>query len=158
MLTELHWIVPELLAGSARPGWLNSPQDDWDFIHRSGFSLVVTLTEDPLPEAAEARVLVHHFPICDMCAPASTLATAELCDRVAGLVRRGESVLVHCKAGIGRTGLILACILVVLGMSADNALLHLRKEFPAYVQTTAQEDFVHYFHAFVRHAAAKNTA
>ena len=46
-------------------------------------------------------------------------------DRIQGLadgLRAGESVLLHCAAGIGRTGTVAACVLKQLGWSRDQAL------------------------------------
>ena len=41
-------------------------------------------------------------------------------------LRRGESVLLHCAAGIGRTGTAAACVLKALGLPAQHALQRVR--------------------------------
>jgi protein-tyrosine phosphatase len=45
---------------------------------------------------------------------------------VADDLRAGESVLLHCAAGIGRTGTAAACVLKSLGLTRDEALERVR--------------------------------
>ena len=46
--------------------------------------------------------------------------------KIAGVLRQGDSVLLHCAAGIGRTGSTAACVLKALGLSTDEALSRVR--------------------------------
>ncbi len=59
-----------------------------------------------------------------------------------GRLVAGERVLVHCRAGLGRTGLIASRLLVELGMSPRQALAAVRRERPGTVETTLQEHYV----------------
>lgn len=146
MLTQFNWILPGRLAGSGRPGLLASLEEDWAQIRREGINYVLTLTEEPLdPPASHYGLDGGHFPILDMAAPASSAATLHVCLGVAARIDRGEAVLVHCKAGVGRTGTVLACMLVLLGHSAEEALGELRHACPRYVETESQESFVRHF-------------
>jgi protein-tyrosine phosphatase len=61
------------------------------------------------------------FPIPDLHAPPIEAVLPLLADLHARL-DRGESVIVHCGAGIGRAGTLAACLLVSLGLGADDAL------------------------------------
>ncbi|MDO8362865.1 MAG: tyrosine-protein phosphatase [Actinomycetota bacterium] len=61
------------------------------------------------------------YPIHDLHAPPMTTADHLLHDVLARL-HRGEHLLMHCAAGIGRTGTIAACLLIELGMGRDDAL------------------------------------
>jgi len=47
-------------------------------------------------------------------------------------------VAVHCTAGLGRTGVVLACHLVTRGMSADNAIARIRRLRPGSIETDEQ--------------------
>ena len=61
------------------------------------------------------------FPIHDLHAPHADAALA-LVDDVVARLRAGESVLVHCGAGVGRAGTLAVCVLLRLGVDRDEAL------------------------------------
>ena len=42
--------------------------------------------------------------------------------QIAGWVAEGDGVAVHCRAGIGRSGMVTACVLVEQGLTADEAV------------------------------------
>ncbi len=69
------------------------------------------------------------FPIHDLHAPALDDAAA-LVDLIVARVHRGEHLLMHCAAGIGRAGTIAACVLIALGMDPASALTHVAQHRP----------------------------
>jgi len=69
------------------------------------------------------------FPIHDLNAPPLD-RTLELLDDLQARLAGGEHLLLHCAAGIGRTGTLAACILVQQGMSVDDALALVRASRP----------------------------
>ena len=104
-----------------------------------GASTVVCLVEayelaDRYPEylawlQAHAGTVAVWFPIHDLHAP-GVAATEPL---ITELVRRlddGEHLLMHCAAGIDRTGTMAACLLIELGMAKADALAHIAAHRP----------------------------
>ena len=113
--------------------------DHFGALDRCGATTVVCLVEphelqDRYPEYV-AWLRNNHggsavwFPIHDLHAPGVD-AAAGLLDDLVVRVRRGEHLLVHCAAGIGRAGTIAACVLVRLGMDVDAALAHVAAHRP----------------------------
>jgi len=105
------------------------------------------LTEKDLDQAALARNQLRnlHLPIYDREAP-SMAQTYMLIRRMQVLLDQGAVVAVHCRAGIGRTGTILAAWLIREGgLSATGAIERLRTIYKAYVQTEVQEQFLQDF-------------
>jgi atypical dual specificity phosphatase len=67
----------------------------------------------------------------------------DLClSAIAKARQHGFGAGVHCGAGIGRTGTILACYLVTQGLSAHDALTRIRRLRPGSVETPEQEDAI----------------
>ena len=144
------------LALSHTPGARDRSRDaDLDGFVASGVQHVFCLQEayelgrlpifetiDERRTAVEARGMRFvHEPIPDMAAPA--LATARhLVDAVLAELARGDNVLVHCWAGLGRAGTIAACVLVNRGMNAQVAVAMLRSVRPGAVQSLPQERLI----------------
>lgn len=139
---DFNWIIEGLLAGSAMPGLMNDLEKDVEFLKKMNINLIINLTEHPLkPCLSSFGFNVKHFPISDMGFPMPR-PCEEICNQVIESMSNKVPVLFHCKAGQGRTGLMLACSLVSLGKSSDEALLAVRKVKHSYVQTYSQERFI----------------
>jgi protein-tyrosine phosphatase len=119
-------------------------------------SLLVSLVEGHeldllgIPELV-ARALtrgieVERFPIPDGAVPASMPALAALVERMLAAHGAGRTVVVHCRGGLGRTGLVAACSLVALGATtADEAVRAVRRARPGTIETRDQEEWVRRF-------------
>ncbi len=66
------------------------------------------------------------FPIRDFSVPDDRDAYLRLVKETASNIEGGESVLVHCAAGIGRTGMFAASVLLALGLTKPDALARVR--------------------------------
>jgi len=66
----------------------------------------------------------------------------ELGPRVRKTLRAGGRVLIHCRAGLGRTGLLAATLLVELGAKPQTAIADVRRARPGAIETLAQEAYV----------------
>lgn len=153
MLTAFNWIIDGQLAGSGRPGLLADLTEDMAFLDELGIHTIVTLTESRVPGLEEVdAVETLHFPIPDMGFPTPRIA-ATICAQVVERMTQ-RPVLLHCHAGLGRTGMLAACCLVALGEQPERALLRVRRINPRYVQTRAQEQFIAHF---AEHLEAQTT-
>ena len=136
------WVEKPLLAALARPGSL----DEMNWLRQQGIEVLLSLTEDrPRRDwSDEAGLLVFHEPLEDMEPP-----TQEQLDRCVSAVTKAiagsRGVAVHCGAGLGRTGVVLAAYLVTKGFSAANAISRVRRLRPHSVETDEQAEAVERF-------------
>lgn len=104
---------------------------------RAGLALVVCLT--PRDEVAELSPDYHdavtqgHVPFRWMAVPMRNFGLPEdraafrrQVEEIAHALRQGDAVLLHCAAGIGRTGSAAACVLKALGVETEEALQRVR--------------------------------
>lgn len=139
---NFSWIEKPLLAAMSRPG--DTAELSW--LRRKGIELIISLTEDPLRRdwLGEAGLLGLHVPVIDMTAP-SLDQIVECLSAIRKAQGRNMGVAVHCHAGLGRTGTILACYFVERGMAADDAIEHVRDLRPGSIETDDQERAVSEF-------------
>ena len=153
MSLNFSWLIPQQLAGSGQPGgfYFDRPQssglvEDLHELRQHGIGAVVSLTEQPLDDDAlkSAGMSYLHLPVPDMAAP-----TEADIDRFLDFVKSSRAstlpVAVHCRAGLGRTGTLLACYLVSQGYQAAEAMLEVRRLRPGSIETGAQEAAVRGF-------------
>ena len=96
-----------------------------------------------LPAASEdAGILLDRFPIPDGGVPAAPAEFAVLVERTVRCLRAGKTVVVHCRGGLGRTGLLAAACLRFLGVEAVRAIEVVRAARPGTVENATQEAFV----------------
>ncbi|MES2940701.1 MAG: tyrosine-protein phosphatase [Pseudomonadota bacterium] len=130
--------VPGRLWLSAMPGRFEAWSSFETQAQRADLALVVCLT--PRAEMSELSPRYHaavaggtvpfrwlHLPIRNFGVPEDGAGFRREVGAIADALRRGESVLLHCAAGMGRTGTAAACVLKALGMSSDAALQHVRE-------------------------------
>ncbi|MBS2031987.1 MAG: ATP-binding cassette domain-containing protein [Deltaproteobacteria bacterium] len=139
-----YWVHQGRLGGLPRPGIVASLDDDLRGLQRLGVTRLVTLEETatvPVEALRGHGVRSVHFPIADMGVP-DVMAALELCGAIEDALRAGEVVAFHCRAGMGRTGTLLACQLIFEGVSACLALETVRQINPRCIQSQEQADFL----------------
>jgi hypothetical protein len=138
MQTEYYCAVPGLIWAGPHPDWFRGRRAAAELFGTVRPHYVVDLSgqgdylsglshlfgEDTVPGLIE-------FPIRDYRLPDSPNALRELLERIAGYAASGKRTYIHCAAGRGRTGLVVGCLLQVLGMveSGDEALDRVQELF-----------------------------
>src|SRR5262245_7499677 len=134
MRTTLFWIEGPWtgrLAIAPRPrggDWLEDEVRAWQ---QSGLDLAVSLlTPEEVTELNLDKeeswcqaygIKFYTFPIPDMGVPESRKASVVLIRQLDQALTEGKSVVVHCRQGIGRSGLLAACLLIVSGATPEMA-------------------------------------
>lgn len=137
---NFYWIVEGMLAGCSRPGAGGGNLDaDLALLVDRGVGALLTLTETSLPPGSLERHGLRglHLPVDDFTAP----TTRQLLDAFAFLddaLGIGTAAAVHCMAGQGRTGTILAAWLVRGGLSASEAIATVRAACPGAIESPPQ--------------------
>jgi protein-tyrosine phosphatase len=85
-----------------------------------------------------------HVPVPNFGVPEDREAFRRGIERVAKALRAGQPVMMHCAAGMGRTGSAAACVLKSLGLSTQDALQRVR-DAGSNPQNAAQSGFVDWF-------------
>lgn len=152
MWTKLHWVEgpwPGALALAARPrggDWLKDELSAW---RGAGVDVILSLLtpeeEHDLElgtEQSEAQALGLKFlslPIEDRGVPPSETDVHATLDRVKGLLSTGMNVAIHCRQGVGRTGLMASCLLISAGLYPEAAVTKLSAVRGVPIPETAEQ-------------------
>jgi protein-tyrosine phosphatase len=161
MRKELYWVDeswPGKLAVAARPrggDWLKDDVATWK---RAGINKILSLLTpdeerdlDLCDEAAEVRrqgMDFSLFSIPDRQVPKSEKQWSEVLETISSALSAGNNVVIHCRQGIGRSGLMAACLLVKKGMSPGAAVESVSAARGIAVPETAdQRDWIDHYAA-----------
>ena len=140
--TGFVWIEGDKLAGSGYP----ASQGQVRWLAEQGIKSIVTLTEQPLPEEwlQGAGLTSFHIPMGDHQNP-----TMESLKQAVALIEaevsRQRGVVVHCLAGQGRTGCVLAAYIVhSKRIGAGQSIIALRKLKPEFVESQQERAVFEY--------------
>jgi len=130
-------VLPRDVSGSlylhSMPGRYDSLSTTVSEIEEKEIDIVVSLTSleeirNKSPEYANAiddnslGFERMEFPIIDFGIPQDSIAFLNLVKTLAGRLKYGEKLLIHCGAGIGRTGTLAASVLLSLGKNLSESL------------------------------------
>jgi len=154
-----YWVLPGRLLAGEHPGVQGAQELPARLMamQAAGIQRFIDLTgpADPVPAYQPGPVgglpaQRESHPITDFGVPTAA-GMRDILDSVRLALAQGERLYLHCKAGIGRTGTVVACILVDHGFTADEALALLQRKWqsvdkrhaePVTPETDAQRAFV----------------
>jgi protein-tyrosine phosphatase len=152
---ELPADVPGSLWLASMPGRFGSWNEFETQARQAGLRMVVCLT--PRSEIQELSPAYHaavtrggtsyewlNLPVPNFGVPEDRAAFLEAVDHIADVLRRGDAVMMHCAAGMGRTGSAAACVLKALGLPTEEALQCVR-DAGSNPQNAEQSGFVEWF-------------
>src|SRR5436189_6444065 len=105
MPANFSFVIESVLAGMERPGTFARLREDFEFFKDQKIGAIVSLTESPLERAfvEEFGFCYLHLPIQDFSCP-----SVEQIDQFVDFLKKAETsrhaAVVHCGAGMGRTG------------------------------------------------------
>ena len=150
--TNFSWVIPQKLAGSGLP----SSYDQLTWLASNGIKTLVTVREIPLPEIWFQKVnslnyeLEDHFLKTDDYDAPTIDEIHSVVDYIEKKIEADRPVLVHCAAGKGRTGTILAAYLIKNdGVTPHEAVKKLRLMRPGSVQSERQSMAIEHYHRFL---------
>ncbi|XP_063680632.1 protein tyrosine phosphatase domain-containing protein 1-like isoform X2 [Bolinopsis microptera] len=160
-----HWVTDNILA-MARPNYTEMKKHSMiDSFKKSGITAIINLQEtgehascgnslhssgfsyDPI-EFMDNEIYYYNFNIQDYSVPLQRFLL-DIC-KVVTFAQSEGCVAIHCHAGLGRTGVVIACFLVYHHkMKPKDAILLVRKNRPRSIQTRGQLKAVFRFANFL---------
>jgi atypical dual specificity phosphatase len=130
---KISWIESDILAASTIP----IDAKDLQSLHDQGMRAIISLTEQPLTsfKSISADVFATldlaylHIPVPDQHPPTHEQAHS-IIDFIEQMRAQQRAVLVHCHAGIGRTGTILHLYYIAQGLSFEQAKEQIKSRRP----------------------------
>ena len=136
------WLVDREVAGHSAP----TSNDDLKYLKGKGITALVRMAESHKVQVTPIQIEKEgfadwHEPVPDFTAPKQGQV-----DRMVAFITKsvaaGRAVGVSCGAGIGRTGVVLACYLVGKGYAAEQAMEQVKDKRGADIETTDQKEAV----------------
>lgn len=146
ILPNFSWLFENKLAAMAYP----ESEDAFTLLYEIGIQAILNLSELSFPFKTPAKngILIRHIPIPDFTAP-TLQQVEEAVTMISSCLEQHMPIVVHCIAGLGRTGTILACYLVATKMAANNAIIVIREWRPGSIETIEQEAVVYKYERFI---------
>jgi ADP-ribosyl-[dinitrogen reductase] hydrolase len=156
-LPNSYWVEPGRLLAGEHPAGNDaaSTRERIDVLVAAGVRAFIDLTEphelEPYRALLSADVGYENFPIPDHALPRSPQQMREVQVALERAMGATGVVYVHCRAGIGRTGVTIGCYLREQGESPQGAMVELNRlwqqnaraaRWPSIPETQEQEDYV----------------
>ena len=141
-----RWVKRGALGGCPRPGIVDEVEHDIEALRSIGVTVLVTLETEHVHRDAVAAAGIQplHFPIEDMRAP-TVAAAIEHCREIEERMTAGDVVALHCRAGMGRTGTMVAAQLIHEGATAVDAIEQARRIESRWIESAEEVRFLELF-------------
>ena len=144
--TNFGWVIEDKLAGSGLP----VAKEEFDWLLEHGVKSIVTVRESALPPAWTDKIGYMHLQVDDYGAPELEEIDRAV-DFIDSEINGGRPVMVHCAAGKGRTGVLLASYLVKKeGLGARESIDRIRSMRPGSIQSEAQEWAIEMYEKYLK--------
>ncbi len=131
---NFSFVIPNEVAGMGYPESIEVA----DELRQMGFKSMVSVSEN-LPDSRIFSPFIHrHYPLPDF----TRIPSQDIHQVVSFLQETPRPVVVHCQCGIGRTGVVLACLFVTMGDSAEQAIEKVRTLRPGSIDDKELEKSV----------------
>jgi rhodanese/phosphatase family protein len=172
-LPNTYWVVPDsILAGEHPYGAQEADtRARLERLCAAGINYFIDLTEPgEMPDYRGLLPARTHYLRCairDADVPREIEQMQELLARVANALALGRRIYVHCRAGIGRTSVVVGCYLAEGGLDGKSALAELNrlwascsrsKLWPMVPQTPEQAEYIHVWPAHRQSESAREPA
>lgn len=150
-IENFSWVIPQKLSGCAMPGGFPGCNPDYlcaDLVELRSHHIHTLVSLQRMSSAfgeccRQSDLEWIHFPIEDFGTPPDSLSFDRLVKKIVRQIDASKPVCIHCRAGIGRTGLLLACVVgTYFLLDGAAAVAAVRQSRPA-IDTDEQELFVH---------------
>lgn len=156
-LPNTYWVLPGQWLAGEYPGGQSEVQtrERLSRLSSAGIDAFIDLTQpgELVPYDTYLPLQIDHVrkPIADHGTPEYAWHMQEILETIDALLARGKTIYLHCRAGIGRTGTVVACHLIHRGLAPEPALQELNRlwrqcarsaTWPSVPETDAQVEYV----------------
>ena len=154
-------VGPAILGMSPLPGLTGDFLADVEKIFNWNPTTILSLTpkeemedlgaSDFVSMIAKERIPWVHFPIKDFSIvdQQQEVLWEKISKNIILQINDGNRILVHCRGGCGRTGMIVLRFMIEFGEDPEKALERLRAIRPCAIETRAQENWAKFYNISV---------